>query len=84
MFTFTLLLGGGYLVGQLNKAGQLTGMDISFIYPDLDTGITGRDTAVGGYINTMKTTFNLIDIDIIAYHCISFIYPDLNTSITGK
>ncbi|XP_023346047.1 histone-lysine N-methyltransferase SETD7 [Eurytemora carolleeae] len=49
--------GGGYLVGQLNKAGQLTGRDISFIYPDLDTGITGRDTVLGDYINRMKTTF---------------------------
>ena len=47
-----MFTGGGYLVGQLNNAGQLTGRDISFIYPDLDTGITGRDIVIGDYINT--------------------------------
>ena len=35
-------LGGGYLVGNMDSAGQLTGSDITFLYPDLKTGITGN------------------------------------------
>ena len=36
------LLGGGYLVGQVDRAGELTGPTISYIYPDFRTTITGE------------------------------------------
>ena len=34
-------LGGGYLVGRVDSGGQLTGSDISYVYPDFRTTITG-------------------------------------------
>lgn len=39
-------LGGGYLVGQVDAAGELTGGDIAFIYPDFRTAVLG--TFLGG------------------------------------
>ena len=36
-----ICLGGGYQVGKLSSSGQLTGNQVSFLYPDLTTGLTG-------------------------------------------
>ncbi len=33
-------MGGGYRLGHLDAAGQLTGPEASFLYPDLVTGLT--------------------------------------------
>ena len=35
-------LGGGYIVGQVNAEGELTGDNIAYIYPDFRTAIRGR------------------------------------------
>lgn len=34
--------GGGYLTGKVNEEGKLTGDEIAFVYPDLETAIVGR------------------------------------------
>ena len=34
--------GGGWLTGQLDSRGEMTGDNIAFIYPDLSTAILGR------------------------------------------
>ena len=36
------LLGGGYLIGQVDTNGDMTGDDIAFIYPDFRTAIRGK------------------------------------------
>ena len=35
-------LGGGYMVGEVDRAGELTGDKIAFIYPDFRTAIRGQ------------------------------------------
>ena len=34
--------GGGWLVGRVDQAGQFTGENIAFLFPDLGTGIVGK------------------------------------------
>ena len=36
------LLGGGYLVGQVDTNGDMSGDDIAYIYPDFRTAIRGQ------------------------------------------
>ena len=35
-------LGGGYIVGEVDRAGELTGDNIAYIYPDFRTAIRGE------------------------------------------
>ena len=35
-------IGGGFIVGQVDKFGNLTGKDIAYVYPDFDAGIVGE------------------------------------------
>ena len=36
------VLGSAWLVGHLDTAGQMTGSDLAFLYPDLRTALVGR------------------------------------------
>lgn len=36
------VLGGAWLVGQLDISGQMTGSDVAFLYPDLKTALVGE------------------------------------------
>ena len=36
------VLGEAWLVGQLNIFGQMTGPDVTFLYPDLKTALVGE------------------------------------------
>ena len=38
------LLGGGYIIGEVDAAGQLTGPSIAYVYPDFRTGLRGQFT----------------------------------------
>jgi hypothetical protein len=40
-YSWEFCVGGGYRLGHLDAAGQLTGPEASFLYPDLKTGLTG-------------------------------------------
>ncbi len=40
-YSWEFCVGGGYRLGHLDAAGQLTGPEASFLYPDLVTGLTG-------------------------------------------
>ena len=40
-YSWEFCVGGGYRLGQLDPAGQLTGSEVSYLYPDLRTGLTG-------------------------------------------
>lgn len=40
-------LGGGYLVGEVDGRGELTGPDLAFIYPDFRTAVRGEYRAGG-------------------------------------
>jgi hypothetical protein len=41
-YSWEFCTGGGFLLGNLDQAGQLTGPEVTFLYPDLRTGLTGR------------------------------------------
>ena len=36
------VLGSAWLVGHLDTAGQMTGSDVAFLYPDLSTALVGQ------------------------------------------
>ena len=36
------MIGGGYLIGKVDSAGELTGDDIAFVYPDFRAAIKGE------------------------------------------
>ena len=36
--------GGGFLVGKLDQAGNFSGSDLAFVFPDLSTALVGRFT----------------------------------------
>eukprot|EP00092_Neocalanus_flemingeri_P001183 GFUD01001260.1.p1 GENE.GFUD01001260.1~~GFUD01001260.1.p1 ORF type:complete len:494 (+),score=107.84 GFUD01001260.1:94-1575(+) len=36
-----IMKGGGYVVGRVNEDGQLSGNEISYIFPDLETALVG-------------------------------------------
>ena len=54
-------LGGGYLVGEVDKAGELTGDQIAYIYPDFRTAIRGEYEA--GVLVTGRLTRVMSSVD---------------------
>ena len=36
------VLGSAWLVGHLDSGGQMTGSDVTFLYPDLSTALVGQ------------------------------------------
>ena len=60
-FFKVFITGGGIIVGPVSNSGQLTGGDISFLFPDLRTGITGQKILNVNTLNCSEQIIRLIE-----------------------
>jgi hypothetical protein len=72
-YSWEFCVGGGYRLGQLDQSGQLTGPEVSYLYPDLRTGLTGRSR-----LSQLDQSGQLTGPEV------SYLYPDLRTGLTGR
>jgi len=61
-----LIKGGGYIVGRVNEDGQLTGSDISYLFPNIETAFVGQ--FVDGVLKEARVS-KICDV-ILDYGCI--------------
>ena len=54
-FIWKFLRGGGYLIGQVDSLGAMSGENISFLYPDLRTAMYG--SFIKGKMSVAQTSF---------------------------
>ena len=81
-----ILKGGGYVVGKVNEDGQLTGTNIAYMFPDIETALVG--VFEDGVMKEAKAT-KLSEV-ILDYGCIKVpkfsstvgatLYRELSTS----
>ena len=61
-----LIKGGGYIVGRVNEDGQLTGSDIAYLFPNIETAFVGQ--FVDGVLKEARVS-KICDV-ILDYGCI--------------